>query len=140
MNTLGNTTETVITLEESYSLDKGFTAKAIMPKGTVVNYDPSTGEVGVATVTDAFGVLSIGATAIGDTVTVKTPFVQLQSGIASGAITNGDLLAADGVDGNNVQKFKKAVATNIVVGMALMDSADTAEARVGIYRVFTLMA
>ena len=137
MYTLGNTTTRVVQKEESYSINIKALAKAIMPKGTVVKLDVATGEVEpCSSVTDsAFGILTVGAAAIGDLCTVQTQFNTVLLGEADGAIAIGDEVSVPAAG-----TYKKSVATNVIVGIALTAAADTESVTIGIIRTFSVKA
>ncbi|MCK4500127.1 DUF2190 family protein [Candidatus Babeliales bacterium] len=127
----------MIQKEESYSINIKAVAKAVMPKGTVVKLDVATGEVEpcVAVTDKAFGILTVGALAIGDLATVQTQFNTVLTGVADGIIAIGDEVSvpAEG-------KYKKSVATNVIAGIALSDAADAETVTVGIIRTFSIKA
>lgn len=140
MYTLGNTTSKVVSLEESYGLNVAFVSQAILPKGALVKLDGATGEVLAASAADALGMVTVGCEAIGDKVTVQTPFSAISTGLAPAAIPLGSKVACTGYDvTTGLATYAVAVAGNMVVGTALTAGAIAGEFQVGILRTFSIL-
>lgn len=140
MNTLGGKTQRTIKKEESYSINEGFVCTEKASAGTMVKLNSDGTVSPVASVDDVpFGTLSCGCNAANGDVTVHTQFVSVVRGKADGAVAIGDDLAVSGSvteDGNVLSKYKKAVAGNTMVAVALSGGADTTDVWVGVKRVF----
>lgn len=139
MTTLGyNTNKAVDYKDESYSIAHKFLSDAAVFKGTIVKLNATGGVTPTTAGTDVpIGKVDVG-TADGATsgdCTVSTKFTAIVRGTADGALAIGDVVYGSGVDATNKQgKFKKAVATNLGIGVVLVAAADTATATIGIYR------
>ena len=142
IHTLGMSADSVIKMQEDGNLAVSFLAAAELKAGTIVKMiDPM--KVGpVTAVTDVpFGVVVTSETKSDRfKVTVQTNFQMIVRGIADGAITAGDRLAAVaqevvGTDPELKMKYKLGVATNWIYAVALYDAVDEAEVIVGILKV-----
>ena len=141
MNTLGTVKTTVVTKEESYAIAHSFTSNEALTKGTPVKLrtDGKIEKCGAAT-DKPIGIVVSGCKAANSIVTVQTEFAAIMNASADAALTTGDLVSATGVDGNDVAKFKKSVATNYICGVALNAAADTEGVEVGILRTSYLLS
>lgn len=138
MNTLGGQTRpNNLPKEESYSINHKATAGADLKRGAIVKFDGAGKVVAVAATTDvAYGQVIVGGKT-NELVTVQTQFSAIQNAKADGALTAGDRVAASGWDStNNTMKYKKAVASDTVVGVALATVATGADVQVGVLRTF----
>lgn len=137
ISTLGGTSRAIFINDENESIDIGHVCDtALVPLGTVVKLKTNGEVTPVTAVTDQpYGVLSVGCKAIGDKVTVKTPFVAVVVGESSGTTAVNDDVAAQALNsGGTLMKYKTALETNWVIGKVLVGGANAAEIRVGIYR------
>ena len=138
ITTLGAKTVKDITVEESYLIAIKRTADdADMRRGRIVTLD-SDGEVSLVSAATEYplGMVVSGGEAVGDTVTIATPFYAIIRAKASGAVAIGDRLACNGQDSgtDKLSTFIVAVATNYVSAVALTAGADEAEITVGLLR------
>lgn len=142
MYTIGTTPTTVCKLEESYSLNIGVVADAVLQRGAIVKLNADGTVSAIAAVTDKpFGMVTAGNLEADTQVTVQTEFSAVVRCAADGAITTGNKLACSGANttGEKLSKFKVAVATNVVSGIALSDAADTESVMVGILRTSAIL-
>jgi hypothetical protein len=115
-----------------------FICDAQIIKGTIVNLKAA--NVGVVEIADAvgdfpIGVVSVGNKAIDERITVKTPFVAVETCIADGGVDYGELVSASGIDGDGRQKAATLAETGYAFGIAL-STADTGnEVTIGVFRM-----
>ena len=142
MRTVGTQTKRIIRLEESYSLNLGYTGGAKMPKGTIVKLVAATDKVvAVAAVTDIpFGVLTVACKGDGEQCTVTVPFVMQLEAVAGAAVARGARVAAQAMTAENVNvdmpmRYITAAAGSYVSGIALTAAAADGDViTVGVYR------
>ncbi len=141
MWTLGEETENIITHKENEAISLAFESTAVLVKGQIVALD-SDGKVGVAETGDVpFGVVTVGAKAVGDKATVITQFAMVEKGQADGEVAVGRLLATSGYDtATKRSKFIEAEEGMTAVAIALIGGDDEDEVVVGILRVFQTVA
>lgn len=142
MYTIGTTPKTICKLEESYSLNIGVVADAVLQRGAMVKLNTDGTVSAIAAVTDKpFGMVTAGNKAANEEVTVQTEFNAVVRCAADGAVVTADKLSASGIQttGEKLSKFKKSVATNVVSGIALSDAADGESVMVGILRTSAIL-
>lgn len=136
ISTLGTNPRTVVTHSENESIDYSHYCAAKIPVGTAVKL-LNTGYVAAVTaLTDVvYGIVSVGNKEAGDKVTVKSQFVAIMVGEANGTVAVADFVATNGLNtAGELNKFKTAVATNYVTGIALTGNTTGLEVLVGILR------
>jgi len=123
--------------QEDKSLDIGFDCDAKLEKGAIVKLS-SDGDVdAIAAATDLpLGVVSVGNSAAGEKLTVKTGFVAVSKVIIdTDDVVIGDKLSFTAWDATNkLTKVKKSLTTNYISAIALTAGGDTDEIMVGILR------
>lgn len=142
MYTLGTTPKTICKLEESYSLNIGVVADAVLQRGAIVKLNADGTVSAIAAVTDKpFGMVTAGNLKADEEVTVQTEFNAVVRCTADGTIVTAEQLSASGISatGEKLTKFKKSVATNVVSGIALSDAADGESVMVGILRTSSIL-
>jgi hypothetical protein len=143
MDTLGTTAVTILKIAESYSINRSFVAAAAIQRGIMVRLTV-TGEVEAIAdpTTRPLGLVVAGSRNAGERVTVQTDFSAIVRCTADGSITTGGQLSCTGVSGSGdgLAKYKTAVATNYISGIALEDAANGESFLVGITRTSTIKA
>lgn len=142
MYTIGTTPKTICKLEESYALNVGVVADAVLQRGAIVKLNTDGTVSAIEAVTDKpFGMVTAGNKKADEEVTVQTEFSAVVRCAADGAIAIGDNLSCSGIQaaGEKLSKFKKSVATNVVSGIALSEAADGESVMVGILRTSSIL-
>lgn len=142
MRTVGTPTTRIVRLEESYSLNLGYTGGEKMPKGTIVKLVAATNKViPVEAATDLpFGVLAVACTGDDKPCTVTVPFVMQLQAVAGAAIARGARVAAqamiaEGVNPEMPMQYITAAPSSYASGVALTAAANSGDViTVGVYR------
>lgn len=142
MYTLGTESKTICKLEESWALNIGAVADAVMARGQMVklNADGTVSPIDAVT-TKPFGMVTAGNNAANTPVTIQTEFSAVVRMAADGAVTCGNKLSFSGVQttGEKLTKAKVSVSTNVVSAIALSSGADTESIMVGILRTSAIL-
>lgn len=138
MRTIGDEPKIQMEYDENYALSIGFpTASTILFAGQIVKLNTDGTVSAVAATTDKpFGpIVSAYRGVSKGKVRVLVPYCAiLSNAVADGALDAGDYVAASGLTGGGLPKFKKAVAGDYVVGQAIKPASSTATAKIGILR------
>lgn len=135
MNTLGSTTNTKVTREESYALAIGFTANGALVKGQMVKLEAAGTVAPIAAATDhPIGMVTKGG-ADGEEVTVLTNFIAILKGTADGAVDLANPVSVSGFNSTDERdNWADSTTSDFVMGIALSDALDEAELEVGVIR------
>lgn len=139
MYTLGNKTSKVVSIAESRAICLSFIGAEDLKEGDIVKIKASDKKVEKVTAPtdEVFGVVEKGCFSKKDNrATILTQFCGEYIGVADEALAFGDKVAITGQNDEGRNKFKKGVAGNFAVGIALEDATNEKPVRVGMFRMF----
>lgn len=135
MNTLGNDTQTQVTLEESYALAIGFPAASDLVKGQMVKLkNDGTVEKLSAKTDRPFGLVVKGA-ATGERATVLTTFMARVNARAKVDLDEADVVSVDSYNTTDkVDVYDKSVTGDFASGIVLTGGLANSTVEIGILR------
>lgn len=129
----------VLPLVESYSINKSFICDSTVVLGQAVKLNTDGTVTPVTAATDVpIGIVVAPNRADDTRITVQTFFSAVVLGVADSTVTTGNVVAITG-NTAGANKFKTAIATYFVVGIALTTATNTNAVYVGLLRSPYLM-